>query len=70
MGDFPGFESLPDVSQFKTFDLPHGINASCFDLESLNHKGDAVLSCQTIPQSEDEDPQDLICVIEPEDNAL
>lgn len=70
VGNFSGFETLPDLSSFKTLDLPDGINANCIDLRSINDKGDAALSCKTVPDSEDDDPEYLLCLITPEETLL
>ena len=51
VGDFGGFEYLPDLTTFKNLTLPSGLNATCFDLRSINAEGDAILNCQTISPS-------------------
>ena len=70
VGNFSGFEVLPDLSEFKTLDLPDGINANCIDLRSINDKGEAALSCKTVPDSEDDDAEYLLCLITPEATLL
>jgi hypothetical protein len=70
VGDFTGLEGLPDLSVFKTLTLPSGLSANCFDFRSFSAKGDAVLNCQTIPASAEEDPSDLLCRISPDADVL
>lgn len=63
IGNFAGMEYLPNLSTFTKFTLPSGLNATCFDLRSINAEGDAVLNCQTIPNGPEEDPSDLLCLV-------
>jgi len=71
VGEFVGMESLPDVSTFTKFTIPSNLNATCFDVRSINAEGVAVLNCQTIPSNPDEeDPKDLLCLIDKDTTTL
>ncbi len=59
------------MSNFKYLTLPQGLAANCFDLRVANDEGTwGALNCQTIPQTEGERPQDLLCSISSDDTEL
>lgn len=52
MGKFEGYNKLPDLTNWKFFDLPQGLVANCFDLKVADDEGKwGALNCQTVPQS-------------------
>lgn len=64
IGKFEGYNKLPKIDQWKLFTLPNGLVANCFDLKVAGDEGSwAALNCQTIPQTDDEVPHDLLCSI-------
>lgn len=71
LGKFEGYNKLPDLSQFKFLALPDGVTANCFDFRVADDLGTwGALNCQTVPQTEQEDPQDLLCYVTQDSQEL
>lgn len=44
--------------------LPDGLEADCHDARVIDDEGEWFsLNCQTIPKTQDESPQDLLCAV-------